>query len=140
MDLTIRQVSTSDLDELFKLVQKFATSYTPNKDIFMNIAHELLKEESVYLRIAETEGKIIGYCLGFDHYTFYANGRVSWLEEIMVEESERNKGTGTKLMESFEEWSKSRNSHLIALATRRAGPFYLELGYEDSAVYFRKQL
>jgi hypothetical protein len=29
---------------------------------------------------------------------------------------------------------------LVALATRRAAPFYRALGYQDSAVYFRKVL
>ena len=29
---------------------------------------------------------------------------------------------------------------LIALATRRAAPFYRALGYEESAAYFRKVL
>jgi hypothetical protein len=28
----------------------------------------------------------------------------------------------------------------VALATRRAAPFYRALGYEDSATYFRKVL
>ena len=31
-------------------------------------------------------------------------------------------------------------SRIVALATRRAAPFYDALGYEDSAVYFRKLL
>jgi len=29
---------------------------------------------------------------------------------------------------------------LVALATRQAAPFYLSLGYEESATYFRKVL
>ena len=30
--------------------------------------------------------------------------------------------------------------HVVALATRRAAPFYRALGYEESAIYFRKIL
>ena len=33
-----------------------------------------------------------------------------------------------------------RDCALVALATRRAAPFYRALGYEESAVYFRKIL
>jgi GNAT superfamily N-acetyltransferase len=58
----------------------------------------------------------------------------------MVDETYRNQGIGKKIMEYFEEWTKSRGSKLIALATRRAAPFYKGLGYEESAVYFRKLL
>jgi len=35
---------------------------------------------------------------------------------------------------------RSRTCVLVALATRRAAPFYRALGYEESAVYFRKVL
>jgi hypothetical protein len=37
-------------------------------------------------------------------------------------------------------WAAVRDCALVALATRRAAPFYRALGYEESAVYFRKIL
>ena len=43
-------------------------------------------------------------------------------------------------MEHFEDWSRRRGSELIALATRRAAPFYKGIGYKESATYFRKLL
>ena len=43
-------------------------------------------------------------------------------------------------MNAFEEWSVAQGCALVALATRRAAPFYLSLGYEESATYFRKVL
>jgi hypothetical protein len=43
-------------------------------------------------------------------------------------------------MQGFEAWAAKRGSKLVALATRRAAPFYQALGYEESAIYFRKLL
>ena len=43
-------------------------------------------------------------------------------------------------MSAFEQWAAARDCALIALATRRAAPFYRALGFEESAVYFRKVL
>jgi hypothetical protein len=43
-------------------------------------------------------------------------------------------------MSAFQQWAAIRDCALIALATRRAAPFYRALGYEESAVYFRKIL
>ena len=40
----------------------------------------------------------------------------------------------------FEKWASKRGSKLVGLATRRAAPFYKGLGYEESAVFFRKLL
>jgi hypothetical protein len=41
-------------------------------------------------------------------------------------------------MSAFEQWAAARGCALIALATRRAAPFYRALGYEESATYFCK--
>jgi hypothetical protein len=43
-------------------------------------------------------------------------------------------------MSAFEEWASGQGCVLVALATRRAAPFYRALGYEESATYFRKVL
>ena len=43
-------------------------------------------------------------------------------------------------MDAFEQWAAAEGCALIALATRRAAPFYRALGYEESAAYFRKVL
>ncbi|GAA1661347.1 hypothetical protein GCM10009744_63860 [Kribbella alba] len=37
-------------------------------------------------------------------------------------------------------WAQSIGAAYLALASRRAGPFYLALDYEDSAVFYKKTL
>ncbi|TNJ66435.1 GNAT family N-acetyltransferase [Paenibacillus hemerocallicola] len=140
MQTCIRPIQAHELDDLFRLVEQFSTSFEPDKVQFQESMSQLLSDEAAFLRVALHDSKLIGYCLGFDHYTLYANGRVSWLEEIMVDETYRNQGIGKQLMDCFEEWTRLRKSQLIALATRRAATFYKGLGYQESAVYFRKLL
>ena len=82
----------------------------------------------------------VGYLLGFEHLTFYANGRVAWVEELFVRDDHRGRGAGQALMGAFEDWARGRGCALAALATRRAAPFYHALGYQDSAAYLRKLL
>lgn len=140
MDLVIRKASISDGKQIFGLVKAFATSFKPETVAFTKSLNKLINDDSALVLIAEINNHIICYCLGFDHYAFYANGRVSWLEEIMVNESYRRRGIGESLMKEFEVWSKCRGSKLIGLATRRAAPFYSNIGYEESAIFFRKLL
>lgn len=140
MNVTIRNARLDDADELFALVKGFATSFSPERSAFETSLRQLIGDETAKLAVAVSEGKLVGYCLGFDHYAFYANGRVSWVEEITVREDCRQKGIGRTLMETFETWSASRGSRLVALATRRASAFYEALGYEHSATYYRKLL
>jgi GNAT superfamily N-acetyltransferase len=82
----------------------------------------------------------VGYLLGFEHLTFYANGRVAWVEELFVCDDHRGRGAGQALMGAFEDWARGRGCALAALATRRAASFYRTLGYQDSAAYLRKLL
>jgi hypothetical protein len=46
-------------------------------------------------------------------------------------------GLAGELAASFP-FDRARDCRLVALATRRAAPFCLALGYEDSAVYLRR--
>jgi GNAT superfamily N-acetyltransferase len=140
MDLVIRSVRAGDHDELFALVERFASSFRPERSAFDASIQVLVAQEDAWLGVAEHAGRLVGYCLGFDHLTFYANGRVSWIEEIMVAESCRRQGVGRALMAELERWARSRGSKLVGLATRRAAPFYDSLGYEASATYYRRTL
>ena len=58
----------------------------------------------------------------------------------MVRSRNRRQGIGKALMDAFEGWAAAEGCTLVALATRRAAPFYRDLDYEESATYFRKLL
>lgn len=137
---TIRQAQLQDGEAVFCLSKAFATSFVVERPAFESSFSELLKSPDALLLVAADGAQVIGYLLGFDHLTLFANGRVSWVEEIMVVEEMRRHGIGRQLMDHFEMWARERQSKLIALATRRAAPFYQSMSYEESASYFRKLL
>jgi GNAT superfamily N-acetyltransferase len=137
---TIRPAQLSDSDALFSLAKTFATSFAVERTAFDPAFAALIHSADAFVAVAADGERVVGYVLGFDHHTFYANGRVAWVEEIMVAEDVRRRGAGRQLMESFERWARTRQSKLVALATRRAAPFYRSLGYDESAIYFRKLL
>lgn len=134
----VRRATPTDLEGVFELARSFATSFQPEIEAFAASFHHLIAQDDALLLVVEESGQLLGYLLGFDHYALFANGRVSWVEETMVREDRRREGHGEDLMVQFEQWAKSRDSKLVALATRRAAGFYRSLGYEESATYFRK--
>ena len=138
--MIIRRAKPDDKPALLQLAQDFATSFAVEQAAFERSFDALLTHPEAFLAVAEANNEIAGYVLGFDHPAFFANGRVAWVEEIMVSEAFRRQGAGRKLMEAFEVWAAEREVKQIALATRRAANFYTTLGYEESAVYFRKRL
>jgi GNAT superfamily N-acetyltransferase len=136
----IRTGIREDGASLFHLAAQFATSFTVEEAVFHASLSRLLGDPGACVLVAETEGEAIGCLLGFEHLAFFANGRVAWVEEIMVAETVRRQGIGRHLMDTFSAWARSRQCRLVALATRRAASFYLSIGYEESAAYFRKLL
>ena len=98
----------------------------------------LLAASDACLLVAVDGAAYLGYVLAFAHLTFYANGPVAWVEEIVIRGDLRGQGIGRALLEAAEGWADNQGCALVALATRRAAPFYRALGYEESAIYFRK--
>lgn len=137
----IRAARHDDNEQAWPLTRAFATSFRPERAAFDVAWAQLIGDPRTLLLVADTtERGIVGYLLGNCHLTLFANGPVAWVEELMVDENNRRSGVGRRLMEHAEEWARSLGAAYIALASRRAAPFYLALGYEDSAVFYRKTL
>ena len=136
----IRRAEAGDIEDVAGLAAELVLSFELSREQFQASYPALLAADDACLLLAVDEGEVAGYLLGFRHLTFYANGPVAWVEEVVVRGRDRRRGIGKVLMNAFEEWSVSQGCALVALATRRAAPFYLSLGYEESATYFRKVL
>jgi GNAT superfamily N-acetyltransferase len=134
----VRHASADDEDGVAGLAAELAMSFTFSPEKFRLSYPVLLADDGACLLVAVSGHEHLGYLLGFRHLTFYANGPVAWVEEVAVRERDRGRGIGRALMSEFEQWATAQGCALIALATRRAAPFYRALGYEESATYFRK--
>jgi GNAT superfamily N-acetyltransferase len=140
LGLDVRPASANDASAVGGLAADLAHSFPFERLSFDASFAALVKADDACLLVAVQNGETLGYLLGFRHLTFYANGPVAKVEEILVRDVHRGLGVGRALMDAFEQWARERKCALVALATRRAGPFYQALGYEESATYFRKLL
>jgi len=75
--MTIRPAEPPDGPALFLLARAFATSFAVEQAAFERAFDELLAHPEAFLAVAEVDGEVAGYVLGFDHLTFFANGRVA---------------------------------------------------------------
>lgn len=136
----VRRATAGDGDAVADLAAELAQSFNFSRAQFHLNYPALLAADGACLLVAADGRERLGYLLGFRLLTFYANGPVAWVEEVVVRRQDRGRGVGRALMSAFEQWAAGQACVLIALATRRAAPFYRALGYEESAVYFRKVL
>jgi ribosomal protein S18 acetylase RimI-like enzyme len=113
----VRPARPEDVAQIWPLVEQFAFSYRPERAIFEQSFGELLERSDTLALVAEAPGDaIVGYLLASYHGTFFANGPVAWIEELMVGESVRRQGVAARLMGSAETWAKSIPAAYVALA------------------------
>ena len=136
----IRPATRADADAVWPLTQQFATSFAPEREKFDAAFASLVERDDAFLAVGTTTSGAVGYVLAIAHPTLFANAPVVWVEEVMVREVERRSGVGRQLMDAVETWARDLGAAYVSLATRRASDFYLALGYEDSATFFRKLL
>ena len=136
----VRPAGPDDAGAVAGLAAELAQSFTFSRTAFLSSYPALVAADDACVLLAVDGPERLGYLLGFRHLTFFANGPVAWVEEVLVRREERGRGVGRALMGAFEQWAAGGGCALVALATRRAAPFYGALGYAESAVYFRKVL
>jgi GNAT superfamily N-acetyltransferase len=136
----IRRATAADADAIWPLTREFAASFTPDRNAFDKTFAALVERGDAFLAIGTTASGAVGYVLAVAHPTLFANAPVVWVEELMVSEVVRRSGIGRALMDAVETWARDRGAAYVSLATRRASDFYLALGYDESATFFRKLL
>ena len=120
----IRRAEAGDAEAVADLAAGLAQSFPFSRDRFGVSYPALLTDGDACLLLAVDGEERLGYLLGFRHLTFYANGPVAWVEEVVVRPGDRGRGVGGALMRAFEQWAEGHGCALVALATRRAEPFY----------------
>lgn len=140
MDLTVRPARSSDAEAVFALLKELAITYSPDRASFERQYPKLLQSSSAALCVAAVEGRVVGYALALEALTLYANGPVTELQELVVDPEHRGQGIGRKLVESVIERAKAGGSAAVTVFTRRAGRYYVELGFEKTAAYYSLRL
>ncbi len=110
------------------LAAELAQSFAFSPEQFRLSYPALLAADGACLLLAVDGQERLGYLLGFQHLTFYANGPVAWAEEVVRPRPgpwpRRRPGPDGRVRAV----GRRQGCALVALATRRAAPFYRALG------------
>ena len=101
----VRPAEGGDLAAVAGLAAELASSFAFAPESFRASYPSLVADQGARLLLAADGQEILGYLLGFRHLTFYANGPVAWVEEVVVRAGDRGRGVGGALMSAFEQWA-----------------------------------
>jgi len=146
-DILIRKANIGDIESILKLSSDLFKKEYKEYDKSLNLewtyneGKKYFKDRIVkkdgFVEVAEAKGRIIGYlCGGISERKFYRiKAKYAELENMLVEESFRGSGTGTRLTEYFINWCKENKVDYVSV-TASAGNnqtinFYRKLGFKD---------
>ncbi len=121
--MEIRRAEAADADGVFAMLERFAMSYEPDRNVFSPSFAAMIEAQDVALLVADDGGTLAGYVLAVEFRTLFANGAVVQIEELFVEEAMRGAGTGQALVSAVIEWARQRGAVEVTVPTRRAGAY-----------------
>ncbi len=115
MGLIVRKGKKEDLPMVMELIKELA-AYEREPDAVNITVEELGKdgfgENPLYgLFVGETEKGVVGIALYYNRYSTW-NGKVLYLEDLIVTEAQRGKGYGRKLLNAIIQEANAQNCRL----------------------------
>jgi ribosomal protein S18 acetylase RimI-like enzyme len=107
------------------------------------LAHDILGRDDGFLTLAEIDGAVVGFCLGWlaKNPAIYRVSEVGFISEIAVTRHCRRHGVGRALVAEAREWFRARKVDEFQLSTavwnREAQAFWEALGGEALLLRYR---
>lgn len=91
--------------------------------------------------MADDDGAPTGYALGLVAPMPIYGGPIAFLQELYVVPEARRRGVASQFVEEFTRWAAGRGAAFVALASSRAGAFYVAVGFSTrGASWYRRAL
>ncbi|MEM3703466.1 MAG: GNAT family N-acetyltransferase [Candidatus Bathyarchaeia archaeon] len=113
VDVKIRHANEEDLQEIVKLSKKLGRDESAMDSMISPLPSEFqspswilknIKGENTVVFVAEVEGKIVGYSLGWVSQPWAYKGKRGYICDCFVEMSYRRRGIGKALVKAMLEW------------------------------------
>jgi ribosomal protein S18 acetylase RimI-like enzyme len=120
-------------ERVFEAVLKLLPQLAPDTDLpTRQYVEDILTSENIHFFIAELENKQIVGMLTIVTYDILTGKKV-WIEDVVVDESQRGKGFGKEMVKFAIEYSKTLDAASVALTSRpsrvEANELYKKLGF-----------
>ena len=139
-ELSIRHATLDDADAVFALVNQLADRYDVDRAAFDDAFHHAVERaEDHLLQVAvSADQRVVGYVLMTIARLMYTRDDIAQIQDLIVDESVRNHGVGSRLVYAMEDICRARNLSQLTVASNRAPAFYDRLDYRSTADFLKK--
>ena len=140
----IRTAEAEDFDAVLSLLHQLWPGKELNQDSLQGIFNQGIENnDSVYL-CAVTNGNVIGFCAMNIRDSFWQAGLLAYIEIVVVDNSVRGQGIGTRLMEEAIDIARERGCKKLELDSafhrEKAHGFYERNGLIKRGYIFSRDL
>lgn len=141
--MEIRKAKLDDIEGIFELLNELYAGKI-EYNIFSKIYMEKLNDCNNYYIVAIENKKIIGILISEISYKLHKSKKVSFIEDLIVNEQYRNRGIGKLLIEDAIRYAKKLECEVVELTSyitnENAHRFYEKNGFKKHSYKFKKYL
>ncbi|MEW6401970.1 MAG: GNAT family N-acetyltransferase [Chloroflexota bacterium] len=142
MKITIREAQPQDVDSVVRLIRELAEMAGEASPITEAYAAEYLSSPISRVFLAESEGQVIGLLSYSVRPDLYHAGSSCLIEELVVQQSERDQGVGSALLSALLSRLEGTDCAEVSVAAmpENAGAvqFYRQHGLAEEALFLEK--
>jgi ribosomal protein S18 acetylase RimI-like enzyme len=144
VNVKIRYANEKDLEEIVRLSEKLGrdesamdSMISPSPSEFQSSSWILknIKGENTAVFVAEVEGKIVGYSLGWVSQPWAYKGKRGYICDCFVEKSYRRRGIGKALVKAMLEWFVNKGVECVEADVYSSNvpslKLFKKLGFEE---------
>lgn len=142
--MIIEKLQLNEVDELLKLYEQLQIPFGADYEKVKNVYKDVYENDDYMVLAAKEEDKIIGTLTGICCYGLGASGHPFLvIEDVVVDNSIRGKGIGSRLFEKIDEFAKEKDCAYAVIVSsgfrKKAHHFYEKMGFTDDVRGFRKE-
>lgn len=141
--MDIRKITLSDLDKVYELLNTLYENKLKYKQ-FEEIYKLKLNDENSYYIVAIEDNKIIGVLTSEIQVKLHRAKKQSFIEDLIVDETYRNKGVGKALLQNAVNYAKNTDCEVVELTSyinnENAHRFYENNGFIKHSYKFKQYL
>lgn len=140
MDVIIRNAQAQDFGELYPLFEQLWPNKPINRDELKKAFERGAESDNDELLCAVQDGRAVGFCAYAVVNNLWQEGQIGYIYALVVDETLRGKGVGSKLIGESLKNAKARGLKRMELDSgfhrERAHEFYEKLEFEKRAYLF----
>ena len=141
--MSIRPSKESDEASVYDLIT-LLMGFSLNRESFHDVFVQNLHDDTVLYYVAESDGCVVGFASLHIEPQLHHAGLVGEIQELIVQETFRGKGTGAQLVLRLEQEAQKRGCVSIEVTTKNyrvdAQQFYEQVGFTRTHVNFTKKI